>query len=151
MENASECLLKLIEMDNYRLNGVRKIIVTTVPASIPDNKDLQCSFVQSVLNLISTSENEYCRMFMMKALTQLLTTAKLEDSNCQTFQLSSSNEAEWKVVQDTCSSLVASCRSASLLETATALDGFYEIFSEPFYDVVLKEHDVLGLMTAGTA
>lgn len=135
-------------MDQYKHNGVRFHVITSVPG---ENKDLGQSFLQSILNVIGTSKNEYSRMFLMKALTVLLTTAKLEDKACQTFHLNSANEDEWKVVQDTCSILIASCRSANLLETATALDGFYEIFSEPFYDMVLKEQGVLQLMAEGVA
>ena len=41
------------------------------------------------------------------------------------------------------------CSSKNLLHIATALDCFYEIFSEAFYDQILNEQGVIPLMLAG--
>lgn len=117
VENASECLLKLIENDNFKHGGIRQQIMTSIPSSIPENDDLRHPFLQSIINLAGITGNEYTKMFLLKSLTNLLTTSKLADQSCQTFILKKENEAEWHAIEDTCTLLSAS--STKLLEIAT--------------------------------
>jgi hypothetical protein len=76
----------------------------------------------------------------------LLTTSKYEDKQFQTFVLQEQNPEEWNIITNVCNLLVESCKAENLLEICTALDGFYEIFSEAFYNKILIEQQVITLM-----
>lgn len=54
------------------------------------------------------------------------------------------------IISDYANILIESCKSGDLLEIATGLDGFYEVFSEDCYDAILQEKGVVQNMQAGS-
>mmetsp|Transcript_924 Transcript_924/g.1653 ORF Transcript_924/g.1653 Transcript_924/m.1653 type:complete len:95 (-) Transcript_924:35-319(-) len=50
---------------------------------------------------------------------------------------------------DIASFLVRTCKSGELLQISYSLDAFYEIFSEDFYDSILKDLGVINDMRSG--
>ena len=44
---------------------------------------------------------------------------------------------------------IKTCQSGDLLQISYALDGFYEVFSENFYDEALQKQNVIQLMESG--
>jgi hypothetical protein len=85
---------------------------------------------------------------LLNALSLLLTTADFENKEKTTFVLNS-NDLEMQVVSEVCSLLIKTCQSGELLQISYSLNAFYDIFSEGFYDSILKEQSVIEAMQSG--
>ena len=94
--------------------------------------------------LVKDEGLSHTKLFLTRSLTLLLTTANYTDSSLYTFVLQ-----DQEIISQICELLVTTCRSGELLSISYALDGFYEIFSEDFYDSALQQHGVIGAMEAG--
>ena len=83
----------------------------------------------------------YTKLFLIKSVSELLSTSspghvvlKNEDAD---------------MLNHVSEMLVKTCQSGELLQISYALDAFYEIFSENYYDASLKANSVIELMAAG--
>ena len=87
---------------------------------------------------IKDEGTSYAKLFLLKALTDLLSTANFASQNHETFQMNDD-----QLINQVCGLLTKTCQSGELLQISYALDGFYEIFSEDFYDKALIDHGVV--------
>ena len=91
------------------------------------------------------SKTSYSRLFLIKILSDLFTT-NANGNDVSIKLMIENNVKDPTVINQICEVLVETCKSGEILSISYALDAFYEIFSENYYDSVLKEHNVIPLM-----
>ena len=116
----------------------------------------QAPLIYDVLHItsylkIAKSENEvsYPKLFIIKILSDVFTTANLENKNFDTLVIQNLPDLSGEIMENICRFLITICRTGELLQICYALDAFYEIFSEGFYDDVLKSQQVIEQMKQG--
>ena len=70
------------------------------------------------------------KVFLLKAIQTILTTSEQSTQTVMVCQ-------DESIIQEVTGLLIDSCQSGDLVLIASALDAFYDIFSEDFYDQVL--------------
>ena len=83
------------------------------------------------------------KMYMIETFQHVLTTS--EASGVQQILICQNVQVMTEVTR----LLVDSCQSGDLVLIATALDAFYDIFSEEHYNQLLADNNVIQLMAAG--
>lgn len=106
--------------------------------------------VQVLSDLETQGESlSYTKVFLLKSISNLLTTSHLEDKSKLTLVFSDPNQPQWAAIGDLCHVLLKTCSSSSLIHISAALDCFFEIWSESNYDQILVELGILDLMAQG--
>lgn len=95
------------------------------------------------------TEHNYTVIFLMRSIKALLTTAKMSEAGFTTFRLNQGNQHEWYIISTLGTSLIRILKCGYLLHISNALDCFYEIWSEDFYNAILQEHNLLPMMRNG--
>ena len=104
-----------------------------------------------VLSDLETSGESlsYSKVFLLKSISNLLTTSHMEDNDQLTIVFSDPNSPQWAFVGDLSQVLLKTCKSSNLVHIGAALDCFFEIWSEAVYDPILVELGILDLMEQG--
>ena len=97
--------------------------------------------VKAVINISTYTKDDqtYTKLFLIKSLSDILTTA------CKNHLVLEVHDD----LHDVCQLLIKTCQSGELLQISYALDAFYEIFSEEYYDQILKSQSVIDSMESG--
>ena len=100
------------------------------------------NIIQVILTICSQLKEDssisYTKMFLLKSLSLLLSTAEFENKSKTTFVLNN-NEQELAMIGEVSSLLIKTCQSGEQMQISYALNAFYDIYSESFYDEILKE------------
>lgn len=90
IENAAECLAKLLELDDGKPGGVREFMLAGQQVGHDGAPAAPLSFVTSILSMAKLVKDEglsHTKLFLLRSLTLLLTTANYTDSSLYTFVL----------------------------------------------------------------
>ena len=92
-----------------------------------------------MVNMMDSKDEEavsYTKLFLIKSLSMLFSNSEYANKKVQTFVL---QNQELNIIGEICELFIKTCQSGDLLQISYALDGFYEVFSENFYDEELKK------------
>ena len=89
-----------------------------------------------------TGNGSMAKLYIIQTVQKALTTAQGATHGVHTCK----NQA---IIQKVTELLLESCQIPDLILISTALDAFYDIFSEDYYNQVLLENDVIAQMAKG--
>ena len=114
IENASECLQKIGNECNPQYKQWAR----------------DHGLLSAIINISTFLKDDqtYTKLFVIKSLSDILTTSAKGH-----LVLECHDE-----LNDVCTFLIKTCQSGELLQISYALDCFYEIFSEGYYDQILR-------------
>lgn len=87
--------------------------------------------------------------FLLKSISSILTTARANESGFTAFVLKKDVLEEWSVISNFCSLLGKVLQSGFLPHIANALDCFFEVWSEEFYNDLLIQHGIVEYFKTG--
>lgn len=85
-----------------------------------------------------TGLDSFGRMYIIQTLQRIFTTSEQSLSGFQ--MLVTDNK---QLVNEITRLLIETCKLADLVQICTALDAFYDIFAEEYYNETLAEHNII--------
>jgi hypothetical protein len=110
-ENLSEFVAKLVQLDNVSREWIFNNMLPTLV----------------MYSNYMIGKDTMAKVFLLKAIQTILTTSEQSTQPVMVCK-------DMSIIQEITGLLIDSCQSGDLVLIASALDAFYDIFSEDFYD-----------------